>query len=162
MELVHQLSHSLESHRLHLRSTAFHRLTCAPSPPPKKKICSSPSHPYLWCDLIGKSRFCICNQVKKNGRTGLGWAGTLVTCVLIEGHVPHEAEFAGMQPQSRISKHCRSHQGLGEKHGTVSPLELPEATNLANTLLLASRNVRISVYFKPPRWWYFVMAILEN
>ena len=51
-------------------------------------------------------------------------------------------------------------QKPGEKHGTVLPLELLEATNLDNTLTSSLQKYENKCLL--PRWWYCVTEVLGH
>lgn len=69
-----------------------------------------------------------------------------------EGQGKTEAETGGMSPQAKGCQMARSHQKLAD---TDSPTELPEETNLVNTLIS-----NFWLLLQAPSSWYFVRAAL--
>ena len=78
-----------------------------------------------------------------------------------EGQGKTEAETGGMSPQAKGCQMARSHQKLAD---TDSPTELPEETNLVNTLIsdfwLPELCECTLLLLQAPSSWYFVRAAL--
>lgn len=74
-----------------------------------------------------------------------------------EGHVRMEAETGAMCLQAKEARIAGSHQKLGGSHGTACPLQPPEGSNPADTLIsdlwLPGLWENTFLLFKSPSLW---------